>query len=113
MNESFFDKVYCVVREIPSGRVTTYGAIARAIGSPQAGRMVGWAMNKSFSGGDFLPAHRVVNRMGFLSGKMHFGGPEVMKQLLESEGITVENDQILNFDKVFWDPEQISDEKCM
>ncbi|MCD6346060.1 MAG: MGMT family protein [Bacteroidales bacterium] len=109
MNKSFFERVYSVVREIPHGRVTTYGAIARSIGSPQAGRMVGWAMNKSFSGGEFIPAHRVVNRKGFLTGKVHFGGAEVMKQLLENEGIVVENDQILNFDKVFWDPMQISD----
>ncbi len=105
MDKGFFEKVYDVVRRIPEGRVTSYGAIARAIGSPQAGRMVGWAMNKSFSGGEFLPAHRVVNRNGLLTAKVHFGGPEVMKQLLESEGIQVENDQIVNFEDFFWDPQ--------
>jgi len=102
--EGFFERVYSVVRLIPYGRVTSYGAIARAIGSPQASRMVGWAMNKSFSSGDFLPAHRVVNRSGYLTGKVHFGSPDIMQQLLENEGIRVENDQVVNFDEIFWDP---------
>lgn len=105
---SFFERVFAVVRMIPAGKVTSYGAIARAIGSPQAGRMVGWAVNKSFSGGEFLPAHRVVNRQGMLSGKHHFGGPRIMQELLESEGIQVENDQIVNFEQCFWDPMEIS-----
>ena len=107
MDEHFFERVYAVVREIPVGRVTTYGAIARVIGSPQASRMVGWALNKSFTTGEFLPAHRVVNRLGCLSGKVHFGGPEVMRELLESEGILVEDDQIVDFDSRFWDPMEI------
>jgi len=94
---------------IPPGRVTSYGAIARAIGSPQAARMVGWAVNQSLSGGEFLPAHRVVNRNGLLTGKRHFGGSDVMKQLLESEGIRVENDQIADFEGCFWDPMELSE----
>lgn len=105
----FFERVYGVVRKIPPGRVSSYGAIARAIGSPQAGRMVGWAVNQSFSGGEFLPAHRVVNRNGQLTGKHHFGGSDIMQQLLESEGIIVENDQVVDFDKKFWDPMKLSD----
>lgn len=104
MEDGFFDKVYAVVKLIPKGRVTSYGAIARAIGSPSAGRMVGWAMNKSFSGPEFIPAHRVVNRNGLLTGKRHFGGSETMRELLASEGIEVKNDQIVDFNEVFWDP---------
>jgi methylated-DNA-protein-cysteine methyltransferase-like protein len=103
----FFDLVYSVVREIPYGRVTSYGAIARAIGSPQAGRMVGWAVNQSFTGNEFLPAHRVVNRNGCLTGKHHFGGSDTMQQLLESEGLQIEDDQIVDFEKFFWDPLEI------
>ncbi len=109
MEAGFFDRVYEVVKLIPYGRVTSYGAIAKAIGSPQAGRMVGWAMNNSFSGGQFLPAHRVVNRQGMLTGKMHFGGPDVMKELLESEGIQVAEDRIVNFEQVFWNPMELSE----
>ncbi|MCK5820287.1 MAG: MGMT family protein [Bacteroidales bacterium] len=105
----FFERVYEVVRLIPPGRVSTYGAIARAIGSPQAARMVGWAVNQSFSDGEFLPAHRVVNRIGLLTGKHHFGGSDVMQQLLESEGIQVDNDRIVNFEAHFWDPMKLSD----
>jgi len=103
----FFERVFEVVRLIPPGRVTSYGAIARAIGSPQAARMVGWAVNQSFSEGEFLPAHRVVNRNGLLTGKRHFGGADVMKQLLESEGIRVENDQIADYEECFWDPMEL------
>jgi len=103
-DHGFFEKVYSVVRLIPSGRVTTYGAIARSIGSPGAARMVGWALNKSFSDQGFIPAHRVVNRNGQLTGKRHFGGMEVMKELLASEGIQISDDQVVNFDKHFWDP---------
>lgn len=105
----FFERVFEVVRLIPPGRVSSYGAIARAIGSPQAARMVGWAVNQSFSGGEFLPAHRVVNRNGLLTGKRHFGGSDVMQQLLENEGILVENDRITDFEKHFWDPMELSD----
>lgn len=100
----FFEKVYQLVRAIPSGRVSTYGAIARCIGSPGAGRMVGWALNKSFSNKGFVPAHRVVNRNGQLSGKVHFGGRETMKELLISEGIMIVDDQVVNFESCFWDP---------
>lgn len=100
----FFDDVYAVVRCIPFGRVTSYGAIARYLGSPQAARMVGWALNKSFSGGEFIPAHRVVNRTGLLTGKHHFGYSDTMKELLQNEGVVVEDDRIVNFPERFWDP---------
>lgn len=103
-NENFFDKVYEVALQIPFGRVTSYGAIAKYIGSPQAGRMVGWAMNKCSSHESLVPAHRVVNRNGMLTGKVHFGDPNLMQQLLENENIKVLNDQIVDFNKVFWDP---------
>jgi len=103
-NEDFFVRVYQVVREIPCGRVTTYGAIARYIGSPQSARMVGWAMNSSHSQKEFVPAHRVINRNGMLSGKHHFGGPRIMQELLESEGLKIEDDHVERFDSVFWDP---------
>lgn len=103
-NESFFEKVYEIVRLIPVGRVSTYGAIAKYIGSPQSARMVGWALNSTKHVIDFIPAHRVVNRNGRLSGKTHFRHPDLMKELLESEGIKVENDQVQLFSDVFWDP---------
>ncbi len=103
-DEGFFDSVYEVVRAIPYGRITSYGAIARYLGSPQAARMVGWALNKSFAGKGFIPAHRVVNRTGLLTGKHHFGYSGTMRELLESEGIMVEDDRIQNFDTLFWDP---------
>ena len=89
---------------VPHGRVTSYGAIARCIGSPQAARMVGWAMNQAHSSPDFIPAHRVVNRIGMLSGKHHFGGPRVMQELLESEGVRIEDDRVVDFSSLFWDP---------
>ena len=101
---SFFSKVYAVVRRIPAGRVTTYGAIAAYLGTRGSARMVGWAMNASHTGLQNVPAHRVVNRNGMLTGKNHFDGPRVMQQLLESEGITVTRDQVADFDRVFWDP---------
>jgi len=103
-NENFFSRVYDVVRLIPPGRVTSYGAIARFIGSPQSSRMVGWAMNASHYESDAIPAHRVVNRNGMLTGKHHFCHPELMQELLQSEGVKVENDRIADFRKVFWDP---------
>lgn len=105
-NQSFFEKVYEVVERIPFGRVTTYGAIAEYLGTRGSARMVGWAMNKSISTMRNVPAHRVVNRNGVLTGKHHFGGPDVMRQLLESENIEIENDKIVNFNEVFWDPLQ-------
>jgi methylated-DNA-protein-cysteine methyltransferase-like protein len=103
-SENFFEKVYRVARLVPYGRVTTYGAIARFIGSPQSSRMVGWALNKCISDIDPVPAHRVVNRNGLLTGKHHFGGSDVMQQLLENEGIKVTGNRIEEFDKLFWDP---------
>ena len=103
-DENFFELVYQVVRLIPYGRVTNYGAIARYLGSPQSSRMVGWALNSSRSQVSLIPAHRVVNRKGLLTGKIHFGGVNVMQQLLENEGIKVENDKVVDFKKLFWDP---------
>jgi len=100
----FYENVYDVVRQIPVGRVTSYGAIARYLGSPQSSRMVGWAMNNAHNQQPYVPAHRVVNRQGLLTGKVHFGGPDVMQELLESEGIEVVDDQIIDFQKYFWDP---------
>ncbi|MBK6281877.1 MAG: MGMT family protein [Draconibacterium sp.] len=101
----FFSQVYEVVKLIPAGRVTSYGAIAAYLGSPGAARMVGWAMNASHHHPDFVPAHRVVNRNGLLTGKHHFDTPNVMKELLENEGLLFDdNDQILNFEERFWDP---------
>lgn len=103
--KSFFEKVYEVVRQIPSGRVTSYGAIARYIGAAGSSRMVGWAMNNASKLED-IPAHRVVNRNGLLTGKHHFPGTFVMQQLLEEEGIRVENDRIVCFQHHFWEPER-------
>ncbi len=102
--DGFFEWVYKIVRQIPYGRVSTYGAIARYLGSGGSARMVGWAMNASFKALPAVPAHRVVNRLGMLTGKAHFPGPNLMKELLENEGIKVINNQIQNFNIVFWDP---------
>ena len=102
--ESFFERVYEVARLVPCGRVTSYGAIAAYLGSKMSARMVGWAMNQCHTQEREVPAHRVVNRLGRLTGKHHFGGPNVMQELLESEGITVVDDQIIDFEKHFWDP---------
>lgn len=103
-NENFFERVYEVARQIPYGRVTSYGAIAKALGAARSARMVGWAMNASHNRED-IPAHRVVNRLGLLSGKFHFEGTNLMQQLLESEGIEVVDNKIINFEKYFWEPE--------
>lgn len=100
----FFSMVYEVTRLIPYGRVTSYGAIARYLATGRSARMVGWALNACHTHPEFVPAHRVVNRNGLLSGKHHFGNSNTMKQLLENEGIIVENDQIINFSEKFWDP---------
>ncbi len=103
MEDDFFEKVYQVVRQIPYGRVTSYGAIAKFIGASRSARIVGYAMNASI----VIPgiaAHRVLNRNGLLTGKHHFGGSTVMKDLLESEGIKVINHQVKDWDKLFWDP---------
>ena len=101
---SFFEKVYEVVRKIPFGRVTTYGAIAAYLGEKRSARMVGWAMNCSHNLEKEIPAHRVVNRQGVLTGKHHFSGTYLMQELLESEGIYIVDDTVLNFNDVFWNP---------
>ena len=102
---NYFDLVYQVVREIPKGRVTSYGAIAHYLGLKSGARMVGYAMNAAHSMPD-VPAQRVVNRLGLLTGKHHFGTPTRMQELLEADGVVVENDQVKDFAKVFWDPEK-------
>ncbi len=101
--EGFFSKVYEVTKLIPFGRVTSYGAIAKYLGTPRSARMVGWALNASHLD-DSIPAHRVVNRNGLLSGKHHFKGSNLMQQLLENENIKVEKNQVVDFEKYFWDP---------
>lgn len=93
-----------MTRCVPYGRITSYGAIARYLGSGRSARMVGWALNASHNNKEFIPAHRVVNRNGLLTGKYHFGNSTTMAQLLENEGILIENDQIMNFEEKFWDP---------
>ena len=103
VKNNFFKNVYKVVKDVPFGRVTTYGSIAKYIGSPQSSRMVGWALNASHKIQD-IPAHRVVNKIGLLSGKHHFEGTNLMQQLLESEGVKINKNQILNFSFIFWDP---------
>jgi methylated-DNA-protein-cysteine methyltransferase-like protein len=103
MEENFFERVYAIVRQIPEGKVTSYGAIAKALGTARSARMVGWAMNASHKIED-VPAYRVVNRQGMLSGKHHFEGTNLMQQLLENEGIVVVNNQIINFEMHFWLP---------
>jgi methylated-DNA-protein-cysteine methyltransferase related protein len=100
--DDFFTNVYEVVKLIPKGRVTTYGAIARYLGAARSARIVGWAMNQSHMLD--VPAHRVVNRNGLLTGKFHFGDHNEMRRLLEAEGIRVDNDQIVDFEQLFWDP---------
>ena len=102
---SFFELVYEVARQIPKGRVTSYGAIANCLGTKLSARMVGWAMNGADKAKPKIPAHRVVNRNGMLSGKHHFGGKR-MQQLLEKEGIKVKNDLVTDFKKLFWDPSE-------
>lgn len=102
--ESFFEQVYEVARQIPRGRVTSYGAIANCLGTKLSARMVGWAMNGAGKVKPKVPAHRVVNRLGILSGKHHFGEPDAMEKLLKKEGIKVKDDTIIDFQKYFWDP---------
>jgi methylated-DNA-protein-cysteine methyltransferase-like protein len=103
-SDNFFERVYVVVRQIPYGKVTSYGAIAKVLGTARSARMVGWAMNAAHNLED-VPAHRVVNRKGLLTGKHHFEGTNLMQQLLENEGIVVIDNQIQNFDAVFWEPD--------
>lgn len=100
----FYRNVYDVVRLIPAGRVTSYGAIARYLGAVRSSRVVGYAMNGSHREEPPVPAHRVVNRIGVLSGKQHFSDPMAMEELLAQEGVKVRNDQVQDFDRVFWDP---------
>jgi methylated-DNA-protein-cysteine methyltransferase related protein len=100
----FFADVYDVVRQIPKGRVTSYGAIAAYLGTKLSARMVGWAMNAAHTAKPKVPAQRVVNRVGLLSGKHHFGSPTLMEELLKKDGVTVKDDKVLDFSKRFWDP---------
>ena len=104
METNFFERVYIIARQVPYGKVTSYGAIAKALGTGRSARMVGWAMNASHNRED-VPAHRVVNRKGLLTGQHHFEGTNLMQQLLESEGIEVIDNQIVDFEKHFWQPE--------
>ena len=99
---SFFERVYEVVRQIPYGRVTNYGAIAKYLGAARSSRLVGYAMNASHN--KDVPAHRVVNRNGLLTGKHHFEGTHLMQQLLENEGVVVKDNQVQNLNEVYWDP---------
>ncbi len=101
---SFFEDVFDVVRQVPKGRVTSYGAIANYLGTKLSARMVGWAMNAAHVASPKVPAHRVVNRNGMLSGKGHFATPTLMEELLKKEKVTVKDDQIVDFEKLFWDP---------
>jgi len=103
-NKDFFTRVYEVAVRIPYGRVTSYGAIARYLGSGQSARMVGWALNHCNTYKEFVPAHRVVNREGLLTGAHHFGTASAMEQMLENEGVRVEDNQVVDFEKLFWDP---------
>jgi methylated-DNA-protein-cysteine methyltransferase related protein len=103
-DDTFFSHVFEVAKCIPYGRVTSYGAIASYLGTGRSARMVGWAMNASHLQPENIPAHRVVNHQGLLTGKHHFDGPDVMKQLLECEGIIVVNDKVQDFSRLFWDP---------
>ncbi len=102
--DDFFSRVYAVTRLIPYGRVTSYGAIARYLGSGRSARMVGWALNASHTDEEYIPAHRVVNHKGLLTGRLHFGNPRLMGQLLENEGLIVDDDQVVDFSEKFWDP---------
>lgn len=103
-DDTFFSRVFEVAKLIPYGRVTSYGAIARYLGTGRSARMVGWAMNASHLQPENVPAHRVVNQIGLLTGKHHFDGPDVMKQLLESEGVSIINNKVKDFENLFWDP---------
>jgi methylated-DNA-protein-cysteine methyltransferase-like protein len=103
-SSGFFDDVHAVVRLVPTGRVTTYGAIARYLGTGKSARMVGWAMNAAHQALEHVPAHRVVNRNGMLSGKHHFPSPTAMEERLKSEGIIVQDEQVVEFKRLFWDP---------
>ncbi len=109
MEASFFQKVYQLVEKIPYGRIATYGDIAEYLGNRGSARMVGWALNATKNFPKSIPAHRVVNRKGLLTGKRHFGGQQTMADLLRSEGLVIENDQIQNFDEKLWNPNEFPD----
>ena len=104
MEKTFFEKVYEVVRQVPKGRITTYGHVAKFLGTGGSARMVGWAMNASHRQQPPVPAHRVVNRKGLLTGKQHFETPEMMEELLKQEGVEVIEDQVVDFNDKLWDP---------
>lgn len=106
MEQSFYDQVFELVRLVPKGRVTSYGAIAKSLGAGGSARMVGYAMSNAGIAHPKVPAHRVVNSSGLLTGKFHFNPPELMQELLEQEGIVVKDDKVKNFKQVFWDPLQ-------
>ncbi len=101
---TFYEDVWAIVRLIPKGRVTSYGAIAKYLGSARSSRMVGWAMNAAHQAKPGVPAQRVVNRNGLLTGKHHFGSPDRMQKLLEKDGVHVEDDKVIHFKDIFWDP---------
>ncbi len=103
-NDGFFTHVYEVTKMIPYGRVTSYGAIARFLGTAGSSRMVGWALHNSHKLPDYIPAHRVVNRNGLLTGKHHFPGKNLMQELLENEGVQVEENKVVDFENIYWDP---------
>ena len=109
LDPDFYDHIYEVVRLVPEGRVTTYGHIARCLGSGRSARIVGYAMNQCHHVRPKVPAHRVVNRNGLLTGKMHFASPTEMQNLLEAEGVVVQNDQVQHFEKLLWDPASLAD----
>lgn len=106
MKESVFELIFDIVRHVPKGRVTSYGAIARCIGTGSSARLVGWAMHAAGAYPD-VPAHRVVNSKGILSGKHHFGSPTKMQELLAKEGVTVKDDKVVDFGELFWDPAEL------
>ncbi|MDG5800484.1 MGMT family protein [Marinilabiliaceae bacterium ANBcel2] len=104
-NKSFCDNVVAIVKQIPKGRVTSYGAIAAALGMPRSARMVGYILNNGlFKGGEFIPAHRIVNRNGYLTGKHAFPGEQMMQELLENEGVIISDNRVVEFKKLFWNP---------
>lgn len=106
-DENFFQQVYEVAKQIPRGRVTSYGAIANMLGTKLSARMVGWAMNGCSKVDPKVPAHRVVNRIGMLTGKNHFADPTEMERRLKKEGVIVKNDQVVDFEKKFWNPQDL------
>lgn len=108
LEEDFYHRIYDIVRLIPSGKVTTYGHIARALGTGRSARVVGWAMNMSHKSDPEIPAHRVVNRNGFLSGRMHFKSPDQMQELLEKEGVNICENQVVDFKTKLWDPAELA-----